>query len=125
MILKLSDLQRSLDQSLATTHGQSRIFVIVARYCAKAGKQSHYTSNSANKQVWDDDFTSFRSHSLSLRSLTSLLGSWWNYTYWTTSLRIVEMGMDTKARMIKIGLWVKGLSSGGLSAANAKMAGLQ
>jgi aarF domain-containing kinase len=38
MILKLSDLQRSLDQSLATTHGQSRIFVIVARYCAKAGK---------------------------------------------------------------------------------------
>lgn len=37
MILKLSDLQRSLDQSLATTHGQSRIFIIVARYCAKAG----------------------------------------------------------------------------------------
>lgn len=36
MILKLSDLQRSLDQSLATTHGQSRVFVIVARYCAKA-----------------------------------------------------------------------------------------
>jgi hypothetical protein len=41
MILKLSDLQRSLDQSLETTHGQSRIFVIVARYCAKAGKQAH------------------------------------------------------------------------------------
>jgi aarF domain-containing kinase len=51
MILKLSDLQRrvqaevmecrlndrSLDFSLATTHGQSRIFLIVARYCAKAG----------------------------------------------------------------------------------------
>jgi len=52
MILKLSDLQRyvlacscsvcadkrSLDFSLATTHGQSRIFLIVAQYCAKAGK---------------------------------------------------------------------------------------
>ena len=52
MILKLSDLQRrvqsqhklrhltsrSLDASLATTHGQSRIFLIVARYCAKAGQ---------------------------------------------------------------------------------------
>jgi hypothetical protein len=38
MILKLSDLQRSLDQSLATTHGQSRIYVIIARYCAEAGE---------------------------------------------------------------------------------------
>lgn len=38
MILKLSDLQRSLDQSLSTTHGQSRIFIIVARYCAQAGQ---------------------------------------------------------------------------------------
>lgn len=42
MILKLSDLQRSLDQSLHTTHGQSRIFIIVARYCAKAGKSISY-----------------------------------------------------------------------------------
>jgi aarF domain-containing kinase len=110
MILKLSDLQRSLDQSLATTHGQSRIFVIVARYCAKA--------------VWDSDYSTFRSTHLSFRSFTAFIGSWWNYAYWTTTLRIVEMGMDTRARMVKMGLWVKGLSNGGLSVANASAAGL-
>jgi hypothetical protein len=34
------------------------------------------------------------------------------------------MGMDTRARLVKVGLWVKGLSSGGLSVANATAAGL-
>ncbi len=29
---------RSLDISLATTHGESRVFVIIARYCVDAGK---------------------------------------------------------------------------------------
>lgn len=38
MILKLSDLQRSLDYSLATTHGQYRVYVIIGHYCSKAGE---------------------------------------------------------------------------------------
>lgn len=37
MILKLSDLQRSLDYSLATTHGQYRVYIIIGHYCAEAG----------------------------------------------------------------------------------------
>lgn len=37
MILKLSDLQRSLDYSLSTTHSVNRIYIIVGQYCTAAG----------------------------------------------------------------------------------------
>jgi aarF domain-containing kinase len=40
MILKLSDLQRSLDYSLATTHGQYRVYMIIGEYCAEASECS-------------------------------------------------------------------------------------
>ncbi|TXT16077.1 hypothetical protein VHUM_00580 [Vanrija humicola] len=38
MILKLSDLQRSLDNSLATTHGPNRLYLILGQYCAQASE---------------------------------------------------------------------------------------
>ncbi|WVR04771.1 hypothetical protein IAU60_001783 [Kwoniella sp. DSM 27419] len=114
MILKLSDLQRSLDESLATTHGQSRIFVIVARYCAKA--------------VWQDDIQTIRRTLLttgaSLRLLRELVSASWNYTYWNTTLGLAEWGMDLRARWIKVSLWFTGLGKGGLKAAEDEMAGL-
>lgn len=37
MILKLSDLQRSLDYSLSTTHSVNRIYIIIGQYCTLAG----------------------------------------------------------------------------------------
>lgn len=79
--------------------------------------------------VWDAEYLSFRSNflsrGLSLRLFTGLLGSWWNYTYWSTTLKVVEMGMDFKARLVKVGLWVNGLSQGGLEGAGQQMAGLK
>lgn len=110
MILKLSDLQRSLDLSLATTHGPSRIFVIVARYCTQA--------------VWRDDLAQFRTNGLSVASLRSLVCSFWAYAYWNTALGLAERLMDVRARMIKIRLWIDGLRKGGLSAAANEAAGL-
>ncbi|WVF69595.1 hypothetical protein IAT40_004373 [Kwoniella sp. CBS 6097] len=114
MILKLSDLQRSLDQSLATTHGQSRIFVIVARYCADA--------------IWQADLQSFRaswsSSGLSFSLIRSLIKSAFDYTYWNTTLGVVEWGMDVRARWIKIALWMHGLGKGGFKAAEDEAAGL-
>ncbi|OCF33849.1 Atypical/ABC1/ABC1-B protein kinase [Kwoniella heveanensis BCC8398] len=114
MILKLSDLQRSLDQSLATTHGQSRIFVIVARYCADA--------------IWQADLQSFKSSwstsGLSFSLIRSLLKSAFDYTYWNTTLGVVEWGMDVRARWVKIALWLHGLGKGGLKAAEDEAAGL-
>jgi hypothetical protein len=38
---------------------------------------------------------------------------------------MVEAGLDTKARLVKMSLWAKGLSEGGLSAANQQAAGLR
>ncbi|WWD07443.1 hypothetical protein V865_005542 [Kwoniella europaea PYCC6329] len=115
MILKLSDLQRSLDQSLATTHGQNRVFVIVARYCAKA--------------VWQDDIKSIRQSlsntGLSFSILRRFISSLWDYTYWNTTLGIVEYGMDIRARWVKITLWMHGLGKGGLKEAEEEAAGLR
>ncbi|ORY20838.1 ABC1 family-domain-containing protein [Naematelia encephala] len=114
MILKLSDLQRSLDQSLATTHGQSRVFLIVAQYCAKA--------------IWQSDVAEFksklRSRGLSFHIFEDILGSWYTYTYWTMTLGIVELGMDLRARAVKVGLWVEGLTKAGWRGAADHMAGL-
>ncbi|WWC59689.1 uncharacterized protein I303_102251 [Kwoniella dejecticola CBS 10117] len=115
MILKLSDLQRSLDQSLATTHGQSRIFVIVARYCSKA--------------VWQDEIRSIRStlaqNGLSLSVARRFVSSLWDYTYWNMTLGLVEYGMDLRARVIKMSLWIHGLGKGGLKEAEDEAAGLR
>ncbi|OCF77156.1 hypothetical protein I204_02868 [Kwoniella mangroviensis CBS 8886] len=115
MILKLSDLQRSLDQSLATTHGHNRVFVIVARYCAKA--------------VWQADIKSIRQSlsntGLSFSILRRFVSSLWDYTYWNTTLGIVEYGMDIRARWVKIALWMHGLGKGGLKEAEEEAAGLR
>lgn len=62
---------------------------------------------------------------ISFQLLGGLLGSWWNYAYWSTSLKIVEVGMDFRARFVKMGLWVHGLSQGGLAGAGDQMAGLK
>ncbi|ODN79431.1 hypothetical protein L202_03415 [Cryptococcus amylolentus CBS 6039] len=114
MILKLSDLQRSLDQSLHTTHGQSRVFVIVAQYCAKS--------------IWQGDCATFKRslsvEGFSFKALRSFLGAFFNYAYWNTSLSIVEMALDMRARSVKVGLWLDGLGKGGLKAAEDEMAGL-
>ena len=114
MILKLSDLQRSLDYSLSTTHGQTRIFLIVAQYCAKA--------------VWQDDkkrlSAEYRQHGLSLGLISSFLSSFGSFLYWNVGLGIVEHGMDFRARIIKMELWVHGLATGGFEKANKEMAGL-
>ena len=114
MILKLSDLQRSLDNSLATTHGQSRIFLIVARYCDDA--------------VWRADLQGFRdswrSSGLSLRLVTSFVTSFVSHIYWSTALGVAEWGMDVRAKAVKVGMWVHGMSTGGWAMARNEAAGL-
>ncbi|WWD21696.1 hypothetical protein CI109_106182 [Kwoniella shandongensis] len=114
MILKLSDLQRSLDQSLATTHGQSRVFVIIARYCAEA--------------VWEADVVEFRKSlrttGLSFGIFRNFVRAFFSHVYWSTTLGMVETGLDVRARWVKIILWTKGLGKGGLKLAEEEMAGL-
>lgn len=134
MILKLSDLQRSLDQSLATTHGQSRVFIIVARYCAKAGTSPAffptliYLADILTQTVWQADYADFRktlsTSGFSLDLFKNFIGSFFDYAYWNATLGLVELGLDARARSIKIALWFDGLVKGGLKAAEAEMAGL-
>lgn len=114
MILKLNDLTRSLDQSLATTHGSSRVFVIVARYCSLA--------------VWRDDLRLFKERyareGLNMRLAEAFLSSWLQFQWFYSGLRIVEWGMDARARLIKMGLFLEGFYKKGWSGAVDLSAGL-
>lgn len=115
MILKLSDLQRALDYSLATTHGANRIYLIVGQYCAKA--------------IWDADKKEmkqdYRLHGLSIHLFRHWMRSWVSFTYYNSFFGIVGWGMDFNARLRKIGLWLHGLSQGGLQRAQQEVAGLK
>ncbi|KAL1413273.1 hypothetical protein Q8F55_001028 [Vanrija albida] len=114
MILKLSDLQRSLDNSLATTHGPHRIYLILGQYCAQAIWQS-------DREDLSEDY---HKHGLSLHLFTGFARSWLSYAYYTTMFGTIEWGMDIRARLTKVGLWFRGLAKGGLAAASQEMAGL-
>jgi aarF domain-containing kinase len=106
MILKLSDLQRSLDHSLHTTHGTTRIFVIVARYCAEA--------------VWQDDKALYRRTG----ELRPFIKACFSHVYWATTFGVAEKVMDLRARWVKMTLWVRGLAQGGWEAAGRQAAGI-
>ncbi|GHJ87079.1 hypothetical protein NliqN6_3481 [Naganishia liquefaciens] len=115
MILKLNDLQRALDISLATTHGASRIFIIVARFCAFA--------------VHEDDQRILRErrakYGITTDWLVDYVREWYNFHWFYTGLRVVEWGMDARARAVKVLLWLKGLRERGWEGAFEVSAGLQ
>ena len=53
-----------------------------------------------------------------------MAGSLQSYLYWSTVLGLTEWGMDLRAKGVMIGLWMRGLSRGGLTGAETEMAGL-
>ena len=124
-------LTSSLDESLSTTHGGSRVFVIIARYCAVAGELEtvDHTETSDLQTVWQSDVLRFRNsirtNGLSVRDLTSIVDSLWSYVYWSSVLGLAEWGMNLRAKGVMIGLFARGLSRGGLIEAKAEMAGLR
>ncbi|EPQ57523.1 ABC1-domain-containing protein [Gloeophyllum trabeum ATCC 11539] len=115
MVLKLNDLTRNLDHALMTTHSNIRVFLIMAKYCARA--------------VWQDDRTrlvdEMRERGLvSIGLLWEYFACWWRYEKLRTSFAVVEWAMDWKAQLIKITAWLRGLRSRGLEGAYRAAAGL-
>ena len=112
---------------------QSRIFIIVARFCAFA--------------VHEDDQRVLRERrareGITTDWLVDYVREWYNfhwfYTYVrfsrditaallilrTSGLRVVEWGMDARARAVKVLLWLKGLRERGWEGAFEVSAGLQ
>jgi len=121
---------RSLDESLATTHGSSRVFVIIARYCAEACESLFLTlvATLTVHPVWQGDVLNFqnarRTSGLSFQLLTSFAEAFLSFAYWRITLGAAEWAMDMRARAVKMRLWAEGLGKGGLTAAQAEMAGL-
>ncbi|KIY73026.1 ABC1-domain-containing protein [Cylindrobasidium torrendii FP15055 ss-10] len=115
MVLKLNDLLRGLDSALATTHGEIRIFLIMAKYCAVA--------------VWRDDrnriIDTMRSKGLfSITLLKDYFGSWWRYQKRYASMALIEVVLDTQARIVVTKAWFRGLMTTGLSGARLAASGL-
>ncbi|KAG2345512.1 ABC1-domain-containing protein [Suillus weaverae] len=124
MVMKLNDLARHLDHSLATTHSSVRIFLITSKYCMKA--------------VWQDEKDRFREGGL---GFGSFLGSAWyvkssaltthliapTYRAFATgysNITIIELMMDWQASLVKSSAWLRGFYSRGLVGAHDAAAGL-
>ncbi|KAG1775442.1 ABC1 family-domain-containing protein [Suillus placidus] len=124
MVMKLNDLARHLDHSLATTHSSVRIFLITSKYCMKA--------------VWQDEKDRFREGGL---GFGSFLGSAWcvkssaltthliapSYRAFATGyskITFIELMMDWQASLVKSSAWLRGFYSRGLVGAHDAAAGL-
>jgi len=114
MVLKLNDLVRGLDKSLATTHSSIRIFLITAKYCAFA--------------VWLDDWRGIidevKERGLAWRVMGSGLTKWWQYQRTTLSFCVVEGLLDFQAWAVKTKAWIIGLCTRGLQGAHLAASGL-
>jgi aarF domain-containing kinase len=107
MVMKLNDLARHLDHSLATTHSSVRIFLITSKYCMKA--------------VWQDEKKRFREGGL---GSVSFLGSAWAFATGYSKITFIELMMDWQASLVKSSAWLRGFYSRGLSGAHDAAAGL-
>ncbi|KAG1895528.1 ABC1 family-domain-containing protein [Suillus fuscotomentosus] len=107
MVMKLNDLARHLDHSLATTHSSVRIFLITSKYCMKA--------------VWQDEKNRFREGGL---GLGSFLGSAWVFATEYSKITFIELMMDWQASLVKSSAWLRGFYSRGLAGAHDAAAGL-
>lgn len=107
MVMKLNDLARHLDHSLATTHSSVRIFLITSKYCMKA--------------VWQDEKDRFREGGL---GSGSLLGSAWAFATGYSKITFIEFMMDWQASLVKASAWLRGFYSRGLTGAHDAAAGL-
>ncbi|KAI0081203.1 ABC1-domain-containing protein [Panus rudis PR-1116 ss-1] len=114
MLLKLNDLVRSLDHSLATTHPPARVFLITASYCTTA--------------IWQDDKRRLSSD-LYRRGLFGIIFDyfkcWWRFEQTYEMIGITEMIMDATGLAVKLKAWLRGLLvQGGLKGAHDAAAGL-
>ncbi|KAG2150579.1 ABC1 family-domain-containing protein [Suillus clintonianus] len=107
MVMKLNDLARHLDHSLATTHSSVRIFLITSKYCMKA--------------VWQDEKCRFREGGV---GFGSLLGSAWAFATAYSKITFIELMMDWQASLVKSSAWLRGFYLKGLAGAHDAAAGL-
>lgn len=104
----------ALDNSLHTTHGPTRIFLIVAHYC----NLSIYLADRATLSH------TYRTSGFSFSLLRQSMSSWWRFEVWSWSLGAAEAWEDVKARVAKGRLWARGVRTKGWAKAWEVQAGL-
>lgn len=87
----------------------------MARYCSLA--------------VWGDDYerfsTSVHRDGVRIASLVGLVRSWLGFRLIYDGLRFAEWTADSRASLVKLRAWSRGLGHGGFRAAHDAAAGLQ
>jgi len=115
MVFKLNDLTRSLDHALATTHGDIRIFLVAATYCARA-------------VFWDDLSSLAREVRergvLAPSAVSRYFGILWRYERTWLPLTFYGAMLDTMAWWRKTRAWMSGLWMRGFEGAHMAAAGL-
>jgi aarF domain-containing kinase len=78
--------------------------------------------------AWQDDLNTLnraiRRDGLSFGIIVSFFRCFAAYAYWNLGLGVVEKGLDIRARLVKMNLYMNGLIKGGFERAQAEMAGL-
>lgn len=105
---------RALDNSLHTTHGPSRIFLIVAHYC--------------NLSIYISDLSllshTYRTSGLSFSLVRQSLSVWWRFELWNVSLGAAAVWADMSAKVMKWRLFARGMRKEGWKRAWEEQAGL-
>jgi aarF domain-containing kinase len=148
MILKLNDLQRALDISLATTHGavsprtptfrtkliprspesSSSLLGSAPTQCTKTTSAfcGNVVPGKASRRIgsWITSGSGTTSTGSTRTSTQPFLGNRVSLTSCYSGLRFVEWGMDARAEAVKVLLWLKGLRERGWNGAFEVSAGL-
>ena len=78
--------------------------------------------------MWQHDVEDLRheyaAHGLSFSLVRHFFSSLVTYTRYRMFFGTIEMGMDVRARLVKVGLWLNGFVKGGFHAAELQAAGL-
>ncbi|KAK3392083.1 ABC1 family-domain-containing protein [Sordaria brevicollis] len=105
LILKTNDLTRALDESLCTSQGPVRQFLILARYCMRTvfNEQLEIIRGLGNGKLW------------TLGNVPRLVGAWWEMVRVEVKLEVFELWLRVK-RALGLG----GFTLGGPAAAGGQ-----
>ena len=115
MVLKLNDLTRHLDSSLHTTHGSTRVFLIIGKYC-EASSHRATLSEISNR---------YSHNGLSINILWSYFKEYVRHFKSNITFSTIAGLQDLKSTFVIWGTWTYALCSKGFEGASIVAAGIE
>ncbi|TIB57611.1 hypothetical protein E3P78_04151 [Wallemia ichthyophaga] len=115
MVLKLNDLTRHLDTSLHTTHGPTRVFLIIGQYCEKS---NHRATLKDISRRWSET-------GVSLSIFWSYLKEYLRHVRTSVAFSTLAGLQDVKATYVIWSKWLHALYARGFDGASKVAAGIE